>query len=336
MSLPILHYSRLPWPADWARLFDRDAPLLLELGFGGGDKLLERARSYPNANVLGIEISLPSLWRGARKVGAAGLQHTRILQGDSRTALWLLFPPRSISGVTIDFPDPWPKARHHHRRLINGAFLHLLATRLQPGAYLDIATDHVAYGEVIAACLAEAPWFESRDGRPFVTHIPGRQPTKYERIGLAEGRPPRYFRWRRNDQGAADHFVVPEEKPVPHVVLKSSKSLEQIARRFRPFHAQEEAVHLKYLELFRSLDGTMLLLDVYVSEEPYHQRVGLSVRQRREGDLVVAVQEIGFPRPTPGIHLAVGRLVAWLQEQDPDLVLLNSTLGQDLPETADR
>lgn len=328
MSLPILHFARLPWPADWQAVYGREAPMILELGFGGGDNLVDLARVNPSYNVLGVEISLPSLRKGARKVINAELSNARVLQGDSRTVLWLLFRPQSLSSVVINFPDPWPKAGHHHRRVINNSFLDLLATRMIPGSPLDIATDHPEYQEVIEECLAASVYFESRKEQPYLLSTENRRQTKYERIALAEGRIPRYYLWRRNLADALDNYPIPEDTIVPHVILLPTLSLNDFAERFEPFHVQDEGIHIKYLNMFRSVDEGMLLTEVYVSEEPYRQRIGLSIRRRREGDLVVSMHEMGFPRPTPGIHLSVQHLVYWLQEQDPGLIVKNSTLVQ--------
>jgi tRNA (guanine-N7-)-methyltransferase len=142
MTTPILHAPRLPWPMDWTAVFPRPAPLLLEIGFGNADFLLDLAQNRPEANVIGVELSLPSLRKGAKKLATAVLSNACVLQGDAKLVLWTLFTPGSLAEVYINFPDPWPKERHHERRLINGRFLHLLATRMPPDGRLDIATDH--------------------------------------------------------------------------------------------------------------------------------------------------------------------------------------------------
>lgn len=327
MSLPILHFARLPWPTDWHEVFGREAPLLVDLGFGGGESLVALAEENLTSNILGVEFSLPSLRRGASKISNLGLRNARVLQGDLRTVLWLLFPPQSIDGVAINFPDPWPKAAHHQRRLINPRFLDLLASRMVPGAPLSIATDHEAYQEAIEEFLTSSPYFESSSTRPYLLTVENRRSTKYERIALAEGRTPRYFLWQRNDRSAEDEFRTPEESAVPHVILLSSLDLAQLGERFKPFHVQEGEIHIKYLDMYHSVERDMLLVETFVSEDPYSQRIGLSIRHRNTGDFVVSVHEIGFPRPTRGIHLAVQNLVAWMKEQDPGLTLVNSTLS---------
>jgi tRNA (guanine-N7-)-methyltransferase len=326
MSLPILHFARMPWPVDWAELYGREAPMIVDLGFGGGDSLVSLAQDNPSSNVLGIEISLPSLRRGAKKLSNAGLGNARVLQGDSFASLWLLFGQQSISSIAINFPDPWPKARHQHRRVINPRFLDLLASRMVAGAPLEIATDHEAYQEAIEMFLSASSYFSSTSSHPYVLSVEDRRQTKYERIALAEGRIPRYYLWQRNETDAESEFPIPEETAVPHIVFLSSLNLDELGERFEPFRVHDGDVHIKYLDLYRSVEREMLFAEVFVSEEPFPQRLGLSIRARNTGDFVLSVHEVGFPRPTPGIHLAVQHMISWLEEQDPDLTVVNSTL----------
>lgn len=327
MLVDILHFARLPWPLYWPDIFGRKAPLLAEIGFGGGHYLVEWAQRRPDSNLLGLEISLPSLRRGAKKLATSGATNTRIIQGDSNKVLWLLCQPRCLDEVAINFPDPWPKASHHHRRLISEKFLHLLGTRMKEGGLLDIATDHEDYAIEITQCLLQSPYFESRLDDSFTLEPGTRRPTKYERIAISEGRICRYFQWRRNDRPAANDFPILEETPVPHVVISHPLSLDQIGQQYEPFQVTSGSTHIKYLDMYRSLNNTVQLVEIYVSEDPYHQRVSLSVRQRQEGDVVVSLHELGFPRPTPGIHLAVHHLVRWLRSLHPDVQVIGSTLN---------
>jgi tRNA (guanine-N7-)-methyltransferase len=323
----ILHVGRLPWPAPWADLFGREAPLLLEIGFGGGDFLVDLARKRPSHNVLGFEISLPALRKAVKKLATAGLTNARVIQADSRVALWTLCAPGDLHAVTINFPDPWPKSNHHHRRLINDEFLHLLATRMQIGGLLEIATDHAAYAAVIADCLARSPTFSSRLPTAYVTTDPTRLVTKYEQIARDAGRACHYFKQRRTPAPAPDLFPIPVEVPMPHVVLHTPLTLAEIGRRFAPHQVTAGDVHLKYIELYHAARGGALMVEAYVSEEPYHQHVGLSIRRRARGDTVLSVHEVGFPRPTRGLHLAVYHLLDWLRDLDPGLHLVSSTLN---------
>lgn len=316
----------MPWPTEWQALFGRSAPLLLEIGFGGGHFLVHLAQSRPEANVVGVEISLPSLRRGERKLSRAGMTNALLVQGGATFVLWALCSPAAVRELYINFPDPWPKERHHTRRLINDTFLQLAATRLAPGARLDIATDHDGYAEVIADCLERSPFFCSRLDVPFVTRDGERRPTKYELKALAEGRTCRYFKWQRNETAAPDAFPVPKELPMPHVVLRTPLTLEEIGRRFTPHHLEDGRAHIQYLELFQTMHDRKLLVEAYVKEEPLTQHVGLVIRPRQSGDLVVGLHEIGFPRPTTGIQRAIAGLARWLLSLHSDSTVADNNL----------
>jgi len=318
--------AEMPWPADWPAVFGREAPLLMEIGFGSGLFLVDLARRRPEADLIGLEIALPSLRNALRKVARSRLTNVCLIKDGAWPVLQVLCAPGSLAGVTINFPDPWPKKSHQVRRLIDDDFLRLLATRLTPGADLDIATDHADYADQIEGCLSRSPHFTSRTAAPFVWDDPGRVRTKYEQVALAEGRPPRYFQWRRNVSPAADIFPIPQELPMPHVVVRIPTSLDEIGRRFRPWSVEQGSVPLKYLEAYQSFHDGALLIEAYLNESPISQRLALELRPRATGDVVIGLHEVGFPRPTRGVHLAVHHLISWLTDHYPATVIVQSTL----------
>ncbi|MEZ4643685.1 MAG: tRNA (guanosine(46)-N7)-methyltransferase TrmB [Chloroflexota bacterium] len=322
----MLSSIRLPWPVDWAAQFDRAAPLVVEIGFGNGQFLLEMARQRPLLNFVGLEISLPSLRKATRKAQRDGLGNVRLVQGGAMTFFWTLCSLQAVSEVYINFPDPWPKAGHHHRRLIDEQFLHLLATRMRPGALLEIATDHVEYAQAILDCLQATPFFDSRFAEPLLMEDNGRIRTKYEMKALTVGQPCHYFKWQRNDVAATNIFPIPQELSMPHVVMRSPLSLDEVAQQFVPFHVATETTEIKFIELFRSTRHQNLLFETYIHEEPMSQRLGLSLRVRQPGDWVLGLHEVGFPRPTAGLHRAVQALADWLASLHPETQIINSTL----------
>ncbi|MCA9933932.1 MAG: tRNA (guanosine(46)-N7)-methyltransferase TrmB [Anaerolineales bacterium] len=322
----MLRCNQMPWPVDWAQLFEREAPLHVEVGFGGGQFLLALARERPSMNLVGLEISLPSLRKTAHKLERAQLPNVRLIQGGVETFLWALCPLGALAGIYINFPDPWPKAAHHHRRVINPRFLHLAATRMMPGAVLEIATDHAEYAEVITEVLADTPYFVSRQPTPFVTEDHERVRTKYELKALAEGRTCYYFKWQRNDVPAPDNFPIPEEVEMPHVVLRSPLTLDEMSARFEPHYLAADEGEIKFIELFQSSHDGKLLVDVYVHEAALSQRVCLTLRSRRSGDVVIGLHEVGFPRPTVGIHRAVRALADWIVSLHSEAAIVNSTV----------
>jgi tRNA (guanine-N7-)-methyltransferase len=326
MPVPILPGLQMAWPTDWTALFGRDAPLLLEIGFGGGHFLVALGEKRPSYNIIGLEISFPSLRRGARKVSQRGLTNIAIIQADANYALQALLPPNSLSGVYINFPDPWPKPGHEQRRLINARFLHLLAGRMKHGATLDIATDHPDYAQAIAARLEETPYFDSRTGETAVVAT-GRLGTKYEQKGLAEGRPGHYFCFERNRTPPANVFPVLKELEMPHVVMQTPLSLTQIAERFEPDSLTVGETAVSLIELFHAAKEDKLLIEAYINEPAISQRIGAAIRRRQNGQIVVALHEIGFPRPTEGTHHLIRFLAEWLLSLHEDTAVIHSTLG---------
>lgn len=322
--------EQLPWPADWAALFGRAAPLIIEIGFGSGLFLVDLARRRPDVNLVGLEISIPSIRNAGHKIRRGDLSNVILMQADAAAALHALCEPGSVAGVIINYPDPWPKKDHLDRRLIDDEFLRLLATRMAPGSDLDVATDHDDYAEQIAACLSRSPHFDSRMEAPFSFDDPGRLRTKYERVALEEKRVPRYFKWRRNDAPAEDSFPIPQELPMPHVVLRLPADLAEIGRRVQPDVVELESVRIRYIEVYQSLRDGKLLIETYINEDPIRQRLALEIRSRPTGEIVIAPGEVGFPRPTRGVHLAIRYLVDRLREEFPSLVIVHNTLQEEI------
>jgi tRNA (guanine-N7-)-methyltransferase len=322
----LLQSRKLPWPLAWETIFGREAPLFIEIGFGGGHFLVDLAQKRPFANILGVEISLPAIDRGQRKIKTAGLTNVRLLQCSARYLLQALCAPQTVAQVYINFPDPWPKANHHHRRLINLDFLHLLATRMTLGGHLEIATDHAAYATAITTAVEATPYFQSRLPSTFVTEDNERLRTKYEQIGLDEGRTCHYYKWERNDKPAPNIFPVPKELSMPHVVLQTPLDLDAIQEKYAPWHVSDAGIHVSFMELFRAHGGEMLFVEMYLREEPLSQRLGLLLRRRESGNYVISLHELGFPRPTAGVHVAIGHLAQWLIGLHEDGTILHHNL----------
>lgn len=332
MTSPLLRNNLLSWPANWTELFGREAPLIIEIGFGGGHFLIDLAQKRPSANILGVEISLPSIDKAKRKIKTAALSNVRLLQCDARYLLHALCAPQTVSEVYINFPDPWPKASHHHRRFIHLDSLHLLATRLVAGGLLAIATDHADYAVAITEALEATPYFASRLPTTFVTEDNSRLRTKYEQIGLDEGRTCHYYKWVRNGVPPLNSFPIPKELPMPHVVLQTPLDLDTIQQQYGRWRISAGERHVSFMELFRAQEGEALFVETYIKEAPMSQRLGLVVRQREPGNYVISLHELGFPRPTAGVHLAIGHLAKWLIDLHEDGAILHHNLQADVLE----
>ncbi len=137
----------------WSSRFARDAPLCLEIGFGMGHALFATAQRHPEWNCVGVEVYRPGIGALVNAVAAAGLDNVRLIEGDARDVLANMVGEAQLLRVWIYFPDPWPKSKHHKRRLINAEFAALLASRLAPDGELRLATDWQHYAEMMRVVL---------------------------------------------------------------------------------------------------------------------------------------------------------------------------------------
>lgn len=175
-----------PGALDFERVFGRRAPTILEIGFGMGETTAQIAQAHPENDYLAIEVHTPGVGSLLKRIAEAGLTNLRLVQHDAVDVLEHMIAPASLAGAHIFFPDPWPKKRHHKRRLIQPGFVALLASRLAPGAYLHAATDWQEYAEqILAVFAAEGALANTAPG--FAPRPDYRPQTKFESRGLALG-----------------------------------------------------------------------------------------------------------------------------------------------------
>lgn len=171
---------------DVVSAFGHQAPLILEIGFGMGETTEKIALARPNDLFLGVEVFNAGVGSLLNRIEQSGLNNVRIIQHDAVEVLRDMIAPASLSGVHIYFPDPWPKKRHHKRRLIQPAFVALLASRLAPGAYVHLATDWEHYAmQMLEVLSGEAALKNTADG--FAPRPDYRPLTKFETRGLRLG-----------------------------------------------------------------------------------------------------------------------------------------------------
>jgi tRNA (guanine-N7-)-methyltransferase len=169
-------------------LFSQPRELTLEIGFGDGETLVNLAKQRPEAGFIGIDPHRPGAGRMLLQLQREGIENVRVIIGDAVELLPRLLGPASLSCVLVLFPDPWPKKRHHKRRLLNTLFLQMLSTKLKPGGHLHVATDWSEYAEEILAAIDTISYFRNNTGRLQFANRPDWRPvTKYERRGLKLG-----------------------------------------------------------------------------------------------------------------------------------------------------
>lgn len=170
-------------PIDPVAVWGRVAPLVLEIGSGMGETTARMAAADPGRDVLAVEVHTPGLGNLLKLVEAGGLSHVRVAEGDALVVLEDMLGPGGLDEVRAYFPDPWPKAKHHKRRLVTPAFAALVHDRLAPGGRLHVATDWEPYAAVVRDVLERSPL------RVVSTERPAHRPTtRFEQQGLDAGR----------------------------------------------------------------------------------------------------------------------------------------------------
>ena len=173
-------------PLDLGATFGRDAPTVLEIGFGMGDATAQIAAALPGTDFIGIEVHAPGVGALLKRIGEMGLTNLRLIQHDAVEVLEHMIAPATLAGVHIYFPDPWHKKRHHKRRLIQPGWVRQLSTRLSPGGYLHCATDWQPYAEQMLDVLGAEPGLvNSAEG--YAPRPAWRPLTKFEQRGLKLG-----------------------------------------------------------------------------------------------------------------------------------------------------
>ena len=168
------------------QIFGRSSPKFLEIGFGMGETTVSIAQMHLQNDYLAIDVHTPGVGSLLKQIGETGLNNLRIIQHDAVEVLKCMLTPECLDGTHIFFPDPWPKARHHKRRLIQPQFITLLSERLKHGGYLHVATDWEEYAQQILQVLSSEPQLINTvtDYAPCPAYRPL---TKFEQRGLKLG-----------------------------------------------------------------------------------------------------------------------------------------------------
>ena len=184
--LPTFGIPFSPVRHDFDATFGRLAPRILEIGFGMGETTAQIAAAQPQFDYLGIEVHTPGVGGLLRLLDAGQLRNVRIIQHDAIEVISHMIGPDTLDGVHIFFPDPWPKKRHHKRRLIQASFVSLLSSRLRRGGYFHVATDWEDYARQILEVLSAEPLLENT-AEGFAPRPAYRPLTKFESRGLKLG-----------------------------------------------------------------------------------------------------------------------------------------------------
>lgn len=167
-------------------LFQRQAPKILEIGFGMGQTTAVIAANQPNKNFIGIEVHTPGIGSLLKLLEEQNLNNVKVIQHDAVEVLKEMIAPESLQGIHIYFPDPWPKKRHQKRRLIQSEFVSLLVSKLATNSYLHLATDWQDYAEQMLNVLSKEPLLKNT-ANDYAERPDYRPETKFERRGINLG-----------------------------------------------------------------------------------------------------------------------------------------------------
>jgi tRNA (guanine-N7-)-methyltransferase len=311
---PLLPWRRFQFPLEWAAQFphhDPFSPLHLEVGFGDGRYTVRRALEEPGSRFVGLEISSASLQRGLKRVRRAGVSNVKLLKVGAAFAVRHLFPPGSLTSITVNFPDPWPKERHERRRLLQASFFRLAAARLARRGAILLATDHPEYLAFAQREAAASGVFvlEEAEAPPAVFE------TKYALKWKEQGKRLFYQVFRFTGAAVPEVPGLTREETMPHALLTGVlPPAVTFHKRVTPYGDGHVILH----EVARSLGsdgpehGEKWLVRATVDEPELRQQVLVSVRTRPSGGLIVGLEPFGDPIVTETARGAVHAVTEWL------------------------
>lgn len=197
-SVFFISTAELDGKPDWVSIFGNDNPIVLEIGCGIGDFLVQMAAIHPEWNFIGLDYYNKGCLKSCKKVEKAGLANVRVVRDEARSFVRNFIAPETLKGVIINCPDPWPKIRHRKRRLVNSEFAAFIYEYLQPGADFYFATDFEDYGEDVAKMMSEQPGFENMLSPQLWTHhLEGYPSSKYMQRFISEGKQIYFVHYRK-------------------------------------------------------------------------------------------------------------------------------------------
>jgi tRNA (guanine-N7-)-methyltransferase len=293
------------YPVHWEKIFKRAAPLAVEVGCGNGEYLVSWARSRPEWNFLGIELSLASGERIQSRIFSQQLDNIRFLRDDARFVLPELFPDQSIGQVVMNFPDPWPKEKHRERRLITPSFIDSLGGVLVLDGSFELYTDQEGYALKAQELFNSSSLFTAGE----VEINPQREvSTKYERKWREQYRHIYRFQAKKSRNTKIRRLL--ENTTMPHVYLPREVSLTEIKLLKGLTRIQDDQV-CKIKEVFSSPENQAYLLRTVTSDRDYVQNFFILVARQEQG-YIVKIDSGYQPYRTPAVKMAVqevGRLL---------------------------
>ena len=302
----VIRPSDVETPLDPVRLFGREGPLVLEVGFGNGEFLTHLAERFQDWNILGADTSPSSVVRARKRIRRGSFENIRLYSGDARYVVRNMVAAAGLHRAYVLFPDPWPRRRHAPRRLLSSAFLTLLASRLTTDGVLSLTTDHLDYFEFARQSVAATGLFREEVGEPPTEMLE----TRWARRWLDQDRPIYHALFCKT----ADPPKIPgrqEKTDMQHALMRGD--LSTVARFEKEAYVRDGAT-IVLADAYRSLDGSAMIFLAMVEEDDLHQNVVIEARPKGE-DILIGVTKFGKPLSTRGLNQAVSCVAEYLASQ---------------------
>jgi tRNA (guanine-N7-)-methyltransferase len=294
-------------PTDFAPVFGREAPLVLEVGFGDGRYLEHLQEAHPDWNLLGAEVSLGSVWRAFRRMKRCDASHVKLYKGSGRFIVRDVMPEGSLRRVYVNFPDPWPRKKHLKNRLLQVPFFRILSSRLEEGGDLLLTTDHPEYFAYSVSQAKASECFHVEEGDPPAATLR----TKYAMKWLEQDKP--IYHARFTVKSAVES---PEPRnpviPMQHAILDGNLSdVGSFEKQVRSFAGGTAVI----LEAYRDMAGDGILFKAVSEETDLRQELIIQAWPHEKGGVLVSLQPFGNPMTTKGVREAVTAVSDWLISQ---------------------
>jgi tRNA (guanine-N7-)-methyltransferase len=302
----IIRPGDLSLPLDSTQLFGRSNPLVIEVGFGDGCYLAHLAGLHPEWNLLGVEISLGSVWRAYRRMLREEVSNVKLFRGDARFIVRDVVRENTLSRIYVKFPDPWPRKKHQTRRLLREPFFNLLSTRLENGAALSFTTDHGEYFDFALKEAESTGLYQITTGEPPAAALE----TKYA-LKWREMKKEIFHAEFKKIANAPPHPALIQKIDMQHAILEGDlSSIGSFEKQIHDFAGG----HVIVLEGFRELSGDSMIFKVRVEEPDLVQEVLIQAWQKTDG-IFVSLQPFGDPLSTRGVREAVHAVTNWMESQ---------------------
>jgi tRNA (guanine-N7-)-methyltransferase len=319
----------------WSEIFNNLNPIYVEIGIGNGEFIVHLAKTYPHFNFVGTEFCREVLRKALKRAEREGLSNLRLLPMEGTKLLIKGFTSESISGLYLNFPDPWDKRKKRRNRLVNEAFVWLLADRLKEGGFFRMATDHRPYLEEVVKLFTTNEAFSPLWEELIRTEIEDFYPTKYARKWLSQGLPLYFTGFKKIKRVRLPDWIkekypllrLTKEDYVPIISVLKVKDLQDFRALAKAISKgilyQSEGDLIKVLDVYTKEDG--LLIDLIVLEKSLQQRFFVAVNPYETRGIIISVHSSDHPDPTDGVHLAISLITHKIWSFLPEAELIKTT-----------